>query len=75
MPLSPKQCRMARAALDWTQPDLSEASGVSIKTILLFERGQHVPHVNHLTSIKRALEAQGLAFTAAGGVEPAPRAF
>jgi len=32
--MSPMQCRAARALLDWTQPDLAEASGLSLTTVV-----------------------------------------
>ena len=36
------QCRMARAALDWTLDDVARESGISRRTIAKFEAGQSV---------------------------------
>ena len=40
MPLTPAQCRAARALLDWTQDELAERAEVSRGTIRGFESGQ-----------------------------------
>lgn len=40
--LNVRQCRMARAALDWSQSDLAGASGVSWRTITRFEAGETI---------------------------------
>ena len=44
MPLTPAQCRAARALLDWTQDKLTEGAEVSRGTIRGFESGQHALH-------------------------------
>ena len=38
MIIVPKQCRMAREALDWKQKDLAKNAKVAIDTISSFER-------------------------------------
>ena len=58
--ISAIQCRMARAALDWTVADLSAAAGVGATTIVRFERGQTAPNRSTITSLQHALEAAGL---------------
>jgi len=68
-----RQCRMARAALDWTQRDLAAASGVSWRTILRFETGEPVMPAR-VKALRHAFEAEGVLFIdngrMAGGVIP-----
>jgi transcriptional regulator with XRE-family HTH domain len=60
------QCRMARAALDWSLDDLAEASGVGRRTIAKFEAGGNVlPEM--VEKMRAALHAAGVAFTNGGG--------
>lgn len=69
------QCRMARAALDWSQSDLAKASGVSARTVIRFEAGESVLPAR-VQAMRVALEAQGVVFLEegrfAGGVIPRP---
>jgi len=70
-----RQCRMARAALDWSQRDLALASGVSARSVIRFEAGESIlPARVH--TLRKALESQGVVFvesgTFAGGVVPPP---
>jgi transcriptional regulator with XRE-family HTH domain len=60
MPLTPAQCRAARALLDWTQERLAERAGVSRSTVRGFETGQHELHRGTATVIRQALEAAGV---------------
>jgi len=68
-----RQCRMARAALDWTQSDLAAASGVSWRTISRFEAGEAVLPAR-VKAMRHALEREGVLFIdngrMAGGVIP-----
>ena len=70
-----RQCRMARAALDWSQRDLADASGVSWRTILRFETGEEVMPAR-VKAMRHALETEGVLFIdngrMAGGVIPPP---
>ena len=68
--ITPQQCRAARAWLDWTLDDLVQASGVSIATLVKFEKGTRVPHDRTLRDIEQALKTEGieLVFDAAKGV-------
>ena len=70
--LTPAQCRMARALLDWTQPELAERCGLAVMTISKFEKeeGTAVPEVRTLQKITTVFEIAGVVFTDAGGVEP-----
>lgn len=62
MPLTPGQCRAARALLDCTQDDLAAAADVSRSTVRGFEGGQHSLHRASTAAIRRALEARGVFF-------------
>jgi transcriptional regulator with XRE-family HTH domain len=67
------QCRMARAALNWSQQDLAVASGVSARTVIRFEVGESVLPAR-VKALRHAFEAQGVLFIdngrMAGGVIP-----
>lgn len=60
--MNPGQCRAARALLEWTQPQLAEAAGVSASTLRDFEAGRRTPIANNLAAIRAALEAAGVEF-------------
>ena len=61
MPLTPEQCRAARALLDWTQDDLAGRAGVSRSTIRGFEGRQHELQRATAAAIRHALETGGVA--------------
>ncbi len=65
--MTPFQCRMARAALDWSRVDLARRAGVGMETIYRFERGRP-PHARTVAKIREALEAEGLLFLEEEGV-------
>lgn len=73
MTITPEQCRAARALLDWRQPQLAEASGVSPSTIRDFESGKRTPIANNLTAIRTALENAGVLFIDQNGNGPGVR--
>jgi transcriptional regulator with XRE-family HTH domain len=68
-----RQCRMARAALEWSQHELAKASGVSWRTISRFEAGETILP-GRAQSLRHAFEAAGIIFIdnghLAGGVIP-----
>ena len=64
------QCRMARAALDWTIPQLAERSQVGKTTIIRFERAQSEPNPSTRAALRRTFEAAGIAFEENGAVVP-----
>ncbi|MDE3825217.1 helix-turn-helix transcriptional regulator [Sinorhizobium meliloti] len=66
--MTPAQCRAARALLDWTQPHLAEAAGVSPSTLRDFESGKRIPIANNLAAIRAALETVGVTFLEDGDV-------
>ena len=61
--MSPMQCRAARALLDWTQPDLPEASGLSLTTVVDYESGRRRVSTEAADRMRAALEAAGIEFT------------
>lgn len=71
MTIIPEHCRAARALLDWTLDDLSRESGVAVKTIVSFEKGQRTPYLRTLRDIREAFEDAGIVFT--NGDEPGVR--
>ena len=60
-----RQCRMARAALDWSQQDLAKAAGVSARTVIRYEAGQSVLQ-GRVESLRKAFEARSVIFIDAG---------
>ena len=64
--INPNQCRAARALLDWNQPQLASAAGVSPSTLRDFESGKRTPIANNLAAIQSALEEAGVIFVEAG---------
>ena len=62
MSISPAQCRMARAGLNWSQTDLSHRSGVAPATIAGFERGSRTSYPRTIRDLKAAFEAAGVGF-------------
>ena len=55
------QCRMARAALDWTGAELGKAAGVSSRTVAKFELGETVSPET-VEALRQALVVQGVEF-------------
>lgn len=51
-----RQVRLARTERAWTLRDLSEASGVSVSQLSSIERGAHLPSLESLLAVARALE-------------------
>lgn len=75
--LTPAQCRMARAALQWSLNEAAAAAGVSYRTIFRLENEQRDVQAEKVAAIRRAFEAAGVRFldagADAGGVVPPPR--
>jgi transcriptional regulator with XRE-family HTH domain len=67
------QCRMARAALQWSLKDLAARSQVNHVTINRFETGQAASNPSTLTAIRTALEAAGVVFIPENGGGPGVR--
>jgi transcriptional regulator with XRE-family HTH domain len=72
--LTPLQSRMGRAALEWTQAELSEEAGVPLNTIVRFERGEGVASEANVAALRQAMEAAGVMFSNDAGARlPAPK--
>jgi len=73
MPMSPAQCRAARALIGWSQDQLSSASKVAKATIANFEAAKRSPYDRTLADLQAALEAAGVIFVAENGEGPGVR--
>lgn len=73
MPISPAQCRAARALIEMDQAKLAEAANVSRNTVVDFEKGRRTPNTNNLLALQAALEAAGVIFVAENGEGPGVR--
>lgn len=69
--LTPPQCRAARALLDWSREQLAEASKVSLRTIVDFERGARQPREVTIDALRTAMERSGVLFIADDEDSPA----
>jgi transcriptional regulator with XRE-family HTH domain len=67
--IEPTQCKMARAALDWSAQDLAKRARVGSNTVVRFENGKPA-NASTVTLIQQAFEAAGVRFTDDGGVVP-----
>jgi DNA-binding XRE family transcriptional regulator len=65
--LTPAQCRAARALLNWTQPFLAEAAGLSKSTIIDFELKRREVSATAQAAMKRALDDGGISFVEENG--------
>lgn len=65
--LSPAQCRMARAALQWSLDEAAAAAEVSRRTILRLENDQRNIQPAKIEAIRRAYESAGVRFIEEGG--------
>ena len=68
--LSPTQCRMARALLNWTQPELAERCSLAPMTISKFEKEdlKSRPEARTLKKITSVFELAGIEFIEGDGV-------
>lgn len=64
--MTPAQCRMARAALNWTTSDLAKAAGIGINTVNRFEGGADT-RTSSVNKLRDALEDAGIVFIAENG--------
>ena len=67
-----EQIKAARALVDWSQPQLAEASGLSMPTIRRMEGplGPGRSTAANVDAVQRALEKAGVIFMEAGEVKP-----
>jgi transcriptional regulator with XRE-family HTH domain len=62
-----KQCKAARALLDWSQEDLSQKAEVAKATIGDFERGARNLRIETMQKVVTVLENEGIRFEGEGG--------
>jgi len=69
--LTAAQIKAARALLDWSQPQLAKAAGLSPQTIKRMEgpKGPGKSTAENVETVQRVLEAAGVAFIPAGGYQ------
>lgn len=63
-----RQIRLARTEKSWTLKDLSESSGVSVSQLSSIERGSHLPSLESLMEVARALDHKVSAWFGAAGL-------
>ena len=63
--MTPEQCRMARAALNWGVRDLASRAQVSTNTIARFERGDPLKG-STIERVQAAFEVAGIEFIPEG---------
>lgn len=59
--MTPVQCRMARAALEWSGGDLAAKAKVGLNTVSRFEQGGDARR-SSVEALQAALEAAGITF-------------
>jgi predicted transcriptional regulator len=64
--MTPTQCRMARAALDWSTTDLARAANVGINSVNRFETGRDA-RISTVEKLRYELEKAGIAFIPENG--------
>lgn len=70
MLVSPNQIKAGRALIDWSAEELGKRCGATKATISGIETGKSTGSVELLSRIVYALQAAGVEFTDAGGVQP-----
>lgn len=63
-----EQVRAARGWLHWSQDDLAAKSGVSRRSIAMYEAGRRLPYDDTLERLRHTFEAAGIRFHFAGMV-------
>jgi transcriptional regulator with XRE-family HTH domain len=71
--ITPGQCRAARALLDITQPELAEAAGLGLSTIVDFEKSRRDVSRAAVHALQTALEKAGVRFIGKEGGGPGVR--
>jgi DNA-binding XRE family transcriptional regulator len=71
--ITPGQCRAARALLDITQPELAEAAGLGLSTIVDFEKSRRDVSRAAVHAMQKALEKAGIRFIEKDGGGPGVR--
>lgn len=69
MSLTARQCKAARALLNWSQHDLAAFSRVSSSTLANFEAEKRTPYDRTLVDIERVLKQAGVEIISEPGRE------
>jgi transcriptional regulator with XRE-family HTH domain len=65
-PITPGQCRAARALLDITQTELAARADCGLSTVVDFEKRRRDVSAAAVSAIQKALERSGIAFIREG---------
>lgn len=68
--MTPAQCRAARALIEMTQPELAEAAGRGLSSVVDFEKDRRFVSDRAVAAIRAALEAAGVVFLPENGNGP-----
>jgi transcriptional regulator with XRE-family HTH domain len=71
--IDPRQCRAARALVGWSQPQLAEACGLGLSTVVDFERVRRDVSSDAALRMRVALERAGVEFIDENGGGPGVR--
>ena len=71
--MTPAQSKAARALTDYTQPQLAEAAGLGLSTVVDFERTRRAVSADAVGAMQTALEAAGVEFIPENGGGPGVR--
>ena len=72
-PITPGQCRAARALLDMNQPELAKLAGVGLSSVVDFEKSRRDVSLEIVGELKDALEKSGVQFIGKSGAGPGVR--
>lgn len=72
-PLDPSQLRAGRGLLNWSQPDLAKAAGVSLPTVKRAELESVIVSPKTLGQLRDTMEAAGVIFVFENGEGPGVR--
>lgn len=73
--ISPAQCRMARAYLNWSQQELADKAKLGLNTISNFEKGERAADARTVASLAAALQSAGIEFIDGGAVPRQVRSY
>ena len=71
-PLTPAQCKAARALLAWNQQELAQRAQLGVSTIADFERGKRTPTDSNVEAMINVFVAAGISFVNGGVQNAAP---
>ena len=72
LPLTPTECRGARAMLRWKQEDLAARARVSRPVVVDFERETRTPQAKNLEDFRRVMEEAGIEWCEGGWIRLRP---